>query len=361
MPAVVTHDDPQTTTLLNLSSIIDDIFMVLTDKEKEIVSRRFNLHNKGRETLESIGKDFRVTRERVRQIEESALKKLRRTLDNTQLQAIVDLAKQILEESGGLKNEEHLVNHISKFTTGSEIDSYIIRLALHIDEDIHPIKLKKSNELHDAWRLDLVSEKNIRYALDALYNTLKKETDVLNEKELMLKVKKQLNFESTSAFLKSVLHISRLFKETEKGFGLHEWRHINPKSIRDKAFIILKKNGKPMHFVEIANNIINQGFDKKSLTTQAVHNELIRNPIFVLVGRGLYGLREWGFEDGTVNDVIEDILKNSKKPMHKKEIIEEVLKRRDVKLGTISLNIQKNPKFVRVGRAVYEYQDKTKK
>jgi len=137
------------------------------------------------------------------------------------------------------------------------------------------------------------------------------------------------------------------------------WRHINPRSIRDKAYIVLKKHTSPLHFVEIANKIAESGFDKKVVTTQAVHNELIRYDQFVLVGRGLYALKEWGYKKGTVADVIEDLLKK-KTPMTKQEIIQGVLKQRQVKKGTISLNLQKNPKFVRVGRAVYRLSEQSK-
>jgi hypothetical protein len=135
------------------------------------------------------------------------------------------------------------------------------------------------------------------------------------------------------------------------------WRHINPRSIRDKAYIILKKEKKPLHFVEIANKISESGFDKKVVTVQAVHNELIRYEQFVLVGRGLYALKEFGYKRGTVAEVIEDLLRK-KSPLTKQEIIEGVLRQRHVKKGTISLNLQKNPQFVRIGRAVYKLEEK---
>ena len=123
--------------------------------------------------------------------------------------------------------------------------------------------------------------------------------------------------------------------------------------------IILRKAGTPLHFMEIANRIREAHFDHKNVTIQAVHNELIRYPQFVLVGRGLYALHEWGYEPGTVADVIEKILKE-KGPLSKKEIISEVAKQRTVKVGTISLNLQKMPYFVRVGRAVYAFDQKKK-
>jgi hypothetical protein len=154
--------------------------------------------------------------------------------------------------------------------------------------------------------------------------------------------------------IQSCLRIDERLREIDEGWGLTEWRFVRPRSIRDKVEIILKKAGQPLHFMEIANRIREARFDHKNVTVQAVHNELIRYPQFVLVGRGLYALREWGFEPGTVADVIERILLE-KGPLSKKEIIAEVAKQRTVKVGTISLNLQKMPYFTRVGRAVYAF------
>ncbi|MBI4975696.1 hypothetical protein HZC20_03385 [Candidatus Peregrinibacteria bacterium] len=107
---------------------------------------------------------------------------------------------------------------------------------------------------------------------------------------------------------------------------------------------MLKKEKNPLHFVEIANKISEAGFDKKVVTTQAVHNELIRYDQFVLVGRGLYTLKEFGYTKGTVADIIEILLKK-KSPMTKQDIVDGVLAQRHVKKGTISLNLQKTSQF----------------
>ncbi|MFA5855564.1 MAG: winged helix-turn-helix domain-containing protein [Candidatus Gracilibacteria bacterium] len=163
----------------------------------------------------------------------------------------------------------------------------------------------------------------------------------------------------SDSFISTILKMDERIKETENGFGLLAWRHVNPRSIRDKALIVLKKEKKPLHFVDIAKKIVEYHFDEKRVTIQAVHNELIRYPNFVLVGRGLYALKEWGYQDGTVTDIIEMLLKH-KSPLSKQDIIKGVLKQRRVKKGTISLNLQKNPQFVRVGRAVYAFDESKK-
>jgi len=339
---------------LALNDVIEEMFMVLTDKEREVLIRRYSLHNQPKETLEKIGQGFSVTRERVRQIENAALKKLRRTLSNTKLKEVTQSAFNILESHDGLLLESKLIQKIIQTVTDLAIDSNIVKLALSIEEDI--IKVKKNSLFKPAWRLDRIQERLLRDVIDAAYEILRKSNDILGVQDLIGKISKKLGQKASEKFILACLEVSKLFKRVETGWGLMEWRHINPKSIRDKAYIVLKRATKPLHFVDIANRIVDAEFDHKVVTIQAVHNELIRGENFVLVGRGLYALKEWGYVEGTVSDVIERILKKAQKPLEKSEIVKRVLAVRQVKIGTIALNLQKNPRFVRVGRAVYEYR-----
>ncbi|MBU1992404.1 MAG: sigma factor-like helix-turn-helix DNA-binding protein [Patescibacteria group bacterium] len=340
---------------VNLPDIVEDIFMVLTNKEKEVIVKRFSLDNGPRQTLERIGQKFSVTRERIRQIEKIALAKLRRTVENTKLNLVNDIANQIIEENGGVMLDTKLISAILNWIeSDSEIDAHIIRLALNINKDLE--RIEKTNVLHPFWKYKDVKISDINLILNTGVSILKKKGDVVDADKLGGQIQQTLK-ESDNSFsihiLTSAMEADKRVKRTKEGFGLMTWRHINPKSIRDKAYIVLKKANSPLHFVEIANRITESGFDKKVVTTQAVHNELIRYDQFVLVGRGLYALKEWGYEKGTVADVIETLLAK-KSPMTKQEIIEGVLEQRRVKKGTISLNLQKNPKFERVGRAVYK-------
>ncbi len=339
---------------INLSEIIEDMFMVLTPKEKEVIIKRFSLDNKPKQTLEKIGQAFSVTRERIRQIEKIALGKLRRTVDNSKLSHINKLAREILEKSGGVLLEDKLVSSIlNKILSSEPVDANIVKLALNINPDL--IKMDKTNIFKPFWRLQTIKLDVIKTIISSGIALLNKKNDVLADTDIahdVLEAVKEKLPNATESLILSSLEVDKRVKRVKEGFGLMSWRHINPRSIRDKAYIVLKKTTAPLHFVEIANKIADSGFDKKVVTTQAVHNELIRYEQFVLVGRGLYALKEWGYKKGTVADVIEDLLKK-RSPLTKQEIIEGVLKQRKVKKGTISLNLQKNPKFVRVGRAVY--------
>ena len=141
---------------------------------------------------------------------------------------------------------------------------------------------------------------------------LKKRKTCMQEEELISATQAMNLFKDrlpSAELIRSCLKIDERLRKIDEGWGLTEWRFVRPRSIRDKVEIILKKSGEPLHFMEIANRIRDAKFDHKHVTVQAVHNELIRYPQFVLVGRGLYALKEWGYEPGTVADVIERILK----------------------------------------------------
>ncbi len=113
-----------------------------------------------------------------------------------------------------------------------------------------------------------------------------------------------------------------------------------------------------MHFSEIAKSIKGSSFKRKDVTTQAIHNELIKDKRFVLIGRGIYALDSWGFSKGTVSDIIVDVLRKSDTPLHRDEIVKRVLKSRQVKETTILLNLQSKPQFKRVAKATYSLAEK---
>lgn len=343
----------------NLQEVLNDMFLVLTPKEKDVIMQRFATDGKPRRTLDKIGRHYNVTRERIRQIENIALSKLRRTIGNTKLRHINHLAKQIIIKEGGVMLETDVINEVLKnIYTTSKVDGKIIVLSLNCD-----VELKKSNRTNHSeafWMLKEISLSDVRKITEAALSVLKKHGDVMSEDQIISAVQNTTTFKNKridSNLIISCLKTDKRARKVSGKWGLMTWRWVNPRSIRDKAEIVLEKANKPLHFIEIANQISEIGFDKKVVTVQAVHNELIRYPQFVLVGRGLYALSKWGYEPGTVSDVIERLLRTHG-PLSKKDIVKKVLEQRDVKIGTISLNLQKNDHFVRVGRAVYDLKNR---
>lgn len=347
--------------VLDLDELLNNLFLVLTEKEATVIKKRFALQGSQKQTLEKIGKHFNVTRERIRQIESIALGKLRRTVRTTRLEEVNDLAKSILQAHGGVMAESGLISAVLlRIQDSKDVDGSVLRLSFSIDTELQ--RGSKSNTFWPFWRLESLVMDDITLIVNNIVKILKKRKSCMQTDELVSAIQSLNLFEGrvpSRELIVSCLSIDERLKEISEGWGLTDWRFVRPRSIRDKVEIILKKTGEPLHFMEIANRIREAEFDHKNVTVQAVHNELIRYPQFVLVGRGLYALREWGYEPGTVADVIEKILEE-KGPLSKKEIISEVAKQRTVKVGTISLNLQKMPYFKRVGRAVYAF-DSSKK
>ena len=104
-----------------------------------------------------------------------------------------------------------------------------------------------------------------------------------------------------------------------------------------------------MHFSEVAKSITTIFAKKAHVAT--THNELIKDSRFVLVGRGLYALAEWGYQPGVVRDVIRDVL--NKKALTKEEVIAEVKKVRYVKDNTVLVNLNDTRHFKRSKEGKY--------
>ncbi len=335
---------------IDFPKLMEQILSLLTEKEQNVISRRFSLGGIPRETLDKIGKSYSITRERVRQIEMMAIKKLARISMDPSMRFIHELAHIVLSEHGGVMSEELLVSEMLKrINEEKHADVNAMKLAMRISNKL--IKQEKNQFHHAFWRVSGITLPGVRGLIKSVQKVLQKKGNVMSVED----VERTLREKASPGMVASVLHIDKGFCEAEGKWGLASWRHINPRSIKDKILIILKSMGKPLHFSDIARHVLNDFSAKKRVTPQAIHNELIRHDEFILVGRGLYGLKEWGMVAGTVCDVIKTVLIENKGPMKRQEIIEAVLKKRDIRIGTISLNLQKYAFFKRVGRAVYEY------
>jgi predicted Zn-ribbon and HTH transcriptional regulator len=191
-------------------------------------------------------------------------------------------------------------------------------------------------------------EADIKKNVDTIVEAIKKHGEPLSIEDLHAKV----NHEHPD-HVRALASVSKDLANLKDKWGLTKWPTVNPKNIRDKIYVILQENGKPMHFSDIAKAIKDSDFRRKDVTTQAIHNELIKDNRFVLIGRGIYALKDWGYSKGTVADIITDILNKEGGPLHRDEIVRRVLKHRQVKETTILLNLQGKPRFKRVAKATY--------
>jgi DNA-binding phage protein len=337
-----------TTTSLSTEAFIQDILGTIDrEREREIVSRRFGLFER-KETLEQIGELLGITRERVRQLEKAVVNRMKAAAEQGSVPRIPEVEALFVEELGKLGDAarvSRLTEQVSS-DTGKLEQARVAFLAslspklIVINEDDHFYLSVGIQATRD--------EKTIKADVQKIIDAIKKGGEPTTI-EAVAKASGLSDVAQTEALASISKHLATL----NNRWGLVKWPMVNPKNIRDKIYVILKEHGKHMHFNEIAGAIKDSEFKRKDVTTQAIHNELIKDKRFVLIGRGIYALKEWGYEKGTVSDIISDVLKQEGGPLHRDEIVKRVLKSRYVKETTILLNLQGKPQFKRVAKATY--------
>jgi len=342
-----TSDQKQPTIDLK-SGVTDVLSLIEQEREREIITRRFGLYDR-RETLEQIGELLGITRERVRQLEKAILIRLKIAADEGKTEAVTSLEKtfvRTLSEMGRVARTQDLADKLYSRTTNQQERAHVAFIATLapgltvIDENDNYFSAIGIAEYGD--------EKKIRSEVDEIVRTIKENKEPMSLDQLHDK----LSYEHPS-HVSALASISKQLAHLRDSWGLTKWPTVNPKNIRDKIYVILADNKKPLHFSEIAKSIKDSSFKRKDVTTQAIHNELIKDKRFVLIGRGIYALDNWGYSKGTVSDIIAQVLKDSTEPLHRDEIVKRVLKSRQVKETTILLNLQSKPQFKRVAKATY--------
>jgi DNA-directed RNA polymerase delta subunit len=319
-------------------------------RDIEVINKRFGLDGNKPQTLEEIGRSLEITRERVRQIEANALRKLKEfAINDFRGQEIGSTLISILKSSGFAVTQKDILVQIFGLSPTTK-EKHSLDLLTTVIQGIDTVK--ETHDLKSGFIVEPIKLTFVNELIKKAVNVLELKQIPIEEEALigeLLPLDPNISKTQVVAFLS----FSKLIIKTDTGhLGLSHWREINPKSIKDKTYYILKKHNKPLHYKEISDHIQKIDKNAKQVTRQAVHNELIRDERFILIGRGIYALKEWGYKSGVVEKVIEEVLIKADRPMHKDEIVVEVQKLRIVKETTILLNLQRD-KFKRISRATY--------
>lgn len=315
------------------------------EREREIISRRFGLYDR-KETLEQIGDLLGITRERVRQLEKAVLTKLKSS--SSQLPHMSDVETSFishLDEMGRVARVEDLTGRVSD-ENSDRAQAHVYFLA-----SLTP-KLSVVGENDDFHHSIAIAEHHDEKQVKGKVKELVKTVKAIGEPKTIEEIHAETDHEHHD-HTRALASISKNMTSLKGKWGLMKWPTVNPKNIRDKIYVVLQEKKEPMHFSEIANAIQESDLKRSDVTTQAIHNELIKDKRFVLIGRGIYALKEWGYKKGTVADTITAVLKKEGAPLHRDEIVKRVLKQRHVKETTILLNLQSKPQFKRVAKATY--------
>ena len=321
--------------------VVKRLLSALPERARKVLISRYGLGtDPGRMTLEAIGETYNITRERVRQIENYAFGVIRKSDAYKKEKAAFDELHKTLDDLGCIVSEEDCLKHISVEKSMQNHIHFLLVLGDSFK------KRKEDDDFTHRWHVDEAVAEKVEGALKKLHQGLS-DQELVPESEIL------------SSFLESLKEMPEKYRNQEiakrwlslsKRVGrnpLGEWGiasspNVRAKGMRDFAYLAIRRHGSPMHFTEVAK-AIERLFDRKAHVATC-HNELIKDKRFVLVGRGLYALAEWGYSGGVVRDVIRDILKKNG-PLSKDEIVKKVLKERYVKENTIAVNLQNGGYF----------------
>ena len=330
------------------NAIAGSLKIIEQDREREIISRRFGLNGR-KETLEQIGEMLSITRERVRQLEKAILIRLQISAEEGQIPELMAAEKLLvrnLSEMGRVAILADLADKIyGRKTTASERTGLYFLATFSKNLTI----IEENDRYNPAIGIaEYGDSRKIRERVDEIVKIIKDNKQPMTLEELDAK----LDYEHPD-YIKATASVSKLVATLNNLYGLAKWPSVNPKNIRDKIFVILESEKQPMHFSEIAKRIKESNFKRKNVTVQAIHNELIKDPRFILIGRGIYALSSWGYKKGTIADIITSILTKSEEPLTREEIVKRVLKVRKVKETTILLNLQNKKLYKKVDKNLY--------
>lgn len=332
----------------SVKNVTKELLSELPDRSRRVLVDRFGLAGKGESrTLDAIGQEYGITRERIRQIENHGISTVRDSdAYETHTPTLEDL-KRALVTLGGVLAEETVLREIAKSDTEHNHIVFLLTVGHHFD-------FRRENaDFKTRWHIDEQLAEQVEQALSSLYESL--ETNRLTpEDEFLQLFAKHLKQQGVKnrpeeVMTRWLLISKRIGKNPLGEWGRQESPHVRIKNTRDFAYLTLKRHGSPMHFTEVAKGIEKLfGRETHPATT---HNELIKDGRFVLVGRGLYALKEWGYEPGVVREVIKGILQRES-PLSREDIIDRVKRERYVKDATISVNLQ-NAMFSRTSDGRY--------
>lgn len=329
---------------------VKKLLLALGDRSRDIITKRYGLGKSSEQmTLDAIGKTYGITRERVRQIENHAIAVIRKSKNYSEEKSTFDEIEKLIRELGGIVVEQDLLDHVSKDESVQNQMNFLLVVG-------HPFnKMKEDEDFKHRWFIDKDLREKVEGSLKKLYESLK-DDELVSEQEIVKKflgyVENVADQYRTEEIAKRWMNLSKKVSKNPLGeWGKTKSPNISTKGMRDYAYLVIRKHGSPIHFREVAKAITTV-FNKKAHVA-TTHNELIKDPRFVLVGRGLYALSEWGYMSGVVKDVIRKLIEKNG-PMTKKEIVDKVMKERYVKENTIVINLQNKKYFKKNKDSKYE-------
>ena len=343
------------------STQLKDVLLYCKPKERLILMRKFGLDGNKETPLQKIGKEYSLTRERVRQIETQALMRFRRLIvGNEVYMNVLQESKNILESHGGILGEDALISKIINKNL-FKFSKQELKLILVSDFDI--TYLKRNKEINKAFYIEPLYEDLLTKIVLFTLQHFKERNHSQDLYEFISELKdyfaedtKDIPSLKNDLFYVNFFSIVKNITILDWKIWLLEFDDINPKTVKLKMLYTMRRLNKPIHYQELPAKILER-FPGEVTKINTIHNELVKNnDLFVNQGLGLYWLKERGFQGGSVKDILIRIFKKNNHPMTTKELTREVLREKMVSPNTVILNLQKfKDDFQRVDKGTYAY------
>jgi len=349
-----------------LSKLINSILSGLYPRYAKILEKRYGLKDGQPRSLEEIGKEEGITRERVRQIIENGQKKIEGSFNNPSFldwQEYINWAKNHLSLWGGIRKEDLFLDEIKNHFFHQEKERFLekkIKFLLISSQKI--FFQPKSQERESFFYLNQEAKERLEKILFSFYKKIENSGGIVDSQKFskIITSLAQKNSLSESTICSYLSLDKRIGINILGEIGFKENNFIKPRNIRDQVYLVFRQLKTPLHFKELHQLIREKNLWPRQISLHTVHNELIRDPRFVLVGRGTYALKEWGYQGGTTKDILLTILEKSKKPLSFEEIKKQLDKQFISKKSTILLNLQRMPQVKKLPNGKYILKKKIK-
>ncbi|MCY4576996.1 MAG: hypothetical protein OXB96_01000 [Candidatus Kaiserbacteria bacterium] len=333
---------------IQVKKLVDKALESLTDQQRRVLVLRYGLDGKGKRTLQEIADEYSLTRERIRQVQNTAIAALGKDECAGLLASTITHLEDALRKCGGATSADILCASC-EFATKAE-QNYI-HLLLMVGNSF---SLSRATDAVDQyWYVDEQHKRAIDATLDRVHQDVEGRGEALLSDEDMRNLFENLGAEHKDHLptYGDAMLLSLKVKRNPLGeWGLATHPEVALNGLAGYIRLVLRDSGEPLHFNRIADRITE--LRGKSCHRGSCHNELVRRDEFILVGRGLYALDSMGYRPGTIADIIAAGIKE-RGPMTQKEIIEYVSRERHVKTQSIVLTLGKKGMFTRDDRSRY--------
>lgn len=334
----------------SVEELINDWLQTLSERNQIVIKKRFGIAG-SRETLDEIGEVLGVTRERIRQIERKALKRLAFRSTYVVVSRVKALGNDVLEISGGVLPEKLAGKRFQEFMELGDVRAEgALKLILELNDEVSWLPRTRT------WvRDDLVD--TVIAIQRLLVQLLKDEYAPVSALKFLEKFE-ELWLEQTDShppseqLIMSCVMTDPLLLIDEQGrVGLEKWtRHR-----LDEMVLALREIGEPAHYKAIAEKTNLLLPPEQRTTAKNIHAHISRLPeVFVRVGHGVFGLAEWGLsDDGNLANAAARVLREAGKNLHIEEITDRVLETWKARPGSVEAAMVQDARFVDLGSGYY--------